>query len=291
MRVLIVGCGYIGLPLGVELVRQGHSVFGLKRSADDAELQAVGITPLHADITRAETLTGMPREFDWVVNCTASGGGDAEAYRQLYLMGNRNLIEWLRPSPPRRYVYTSSTSVYGQNDGSLVVETDPIAPATDTSQILVATENLLLAAAMQIKFPTVILRLAGIYGPGRGHWFKQFLRGEARLEGDGSRFLNMIHRDDVVGAIIAALQGGAPVPSVFNVVDNEPVMQRDFFVWLAGQLGKPMPPSVPADAEANRKRGVTNKRVSNQRLKKMLGYLFKYPTFRQGYAVEIARVP
>lgn len=287
MRVLIVGCGYVGLPLGAELVRQGHTVFGLKRSADDAELLAAGITPVHADITRAETLTGLPREFDWVVNCTASGGGDAEAYRQLYLMGNRNLIEWLRSFPPRRYVYTSSTSVYGQNDGSLVVETDPISPPTETSQVLVATENLLLAAAMQIKFPTVILRLAGIYGPGRGHWFKQFLRGEARLEGDGSRFLNMIHRDDVVGAIIAALQGGAPVPSVFNVVDNEPVSQRDFFAWLAGQLGKPMPPTVPADAEANRKRGVTNKRVSNQRLKKMLGYQFKYPTFRQGYATEI----
>jgi len=290
MRVLIVGCGYVGLPLGAELVRQGHAVFGLKRSADNAELKAAGVTPLRADITCAETLSGVPREYDWVVNCTASGGGDAEAYRQLYLTGNRNLIEWLRPASPRRYVYTSSTSVYGQNDGSLVVETDPVSPATETSQVLVATENLLLATAMEIKFPVVILRLAGIYGPGRGHWFKQFLRGEARLEGDGSRYLNMIHRDDAVGAIIAALQGGAPVPSVFNVVDNEPVMQRDFFAWLAGQLGQPMPPSVPADAEANRKRGVTNKRVSSQRLKKMLGYQFKYPTFRQGYTAEIERM-
>ena len=290
MRVLIVGCGYVGLPLGAELVRQGHAVFGLKRSADNAELKAAGVTPLRADITCAETLSGVPREYDWVVNCTASGGGDAEAYRQLYLTGNRNLIEWLRPASPRRYVYTSSTSVYGQNDGSLVVETDPVSPATETSQVLVATENLLLATAMEIKFPVVILRLAGIYGPGRGHWFKQFLRGEARLEGDGSRYLNMIHRDDAVGAIIAALQGGAPVPSVFNVVDNEPVSQRDFFGWLAGQLDQPMPPSVPADAEANRKRGVTNKRVSNQRLKKMLGYQFKYPTFRQGYTAEIERM-
>jgi len=291
MRALIVGCGYIGLPLGAELVRQGHTVFGLKRTADDAELKAAGVTPLQADITRAETLTGLPREYDWVVNCTASGGGDAEAYRQLYLAGNRNLIEWLRSVPPRRYVNTSSTSVYGQNDGSVVVETDPISPPTETSQVLVATENLLLAAAMHIKFPTVILRLAGIYGPGRGHWFKQFLRDEAQLEADGSRFLNMIHRDDVVGAIIATLQGGAPVPSVFNVVDDEPVTQRDFFAWLAGQLGKPMPPSVSADTEANRKRGVTNKRVSNQRLKKMLGYQFKYPTFREGYAVEIEQLP
>lgn len=335
MRVLIVGCGYVGLPLGSELVRQGHTVFGLKRSTDDMELRAAGIAPLRADITRAETLTGLPREYDWVVNCTASGGGDAEAYRQLYVTGNRNLIEWLRARPPQKFIYTSSTSVYGQNDGSLVTEADSVSPPTETSQVLVAAENLLLAAASggasllasrevgsagvppaasegtghspagrqrsqgdwregsrgrsPHPFPVVILRLAGIYGPGRGHWFKQFLRGEAKLEGDGSRYLNMIHRDDVVGAIIAALQSDAPVPSVFNVVDDEPVMQRDFFLWLAGQLDKLMPRSVPADAEANRKRGVTNKRVSNQLLKKMLGYQFKYPTFRQGYAAEIER--
>jgi nucleoside-diphosphate-sugar epimerase len=98
----------------------------------------------------------------------------------------------------------------------------------------------------------------------------------------------MIHRDDVVGAIIAALQSDAPVPSVFNVVDDEPVMQRDFFAWLAERLGKPMPPSVLGNAEMNRKRGVTNKRVSNQRLKKILGYQFKYPTFREGYTASIA---
>ncbi|HEX5223020.1 MAG TPA: NAD-dependent epimerase/dehydratase family protein [Verrucomicrobiae bacterium] len=362
MRVLIVGCGYIGLPLGAELVRQGHTVFGLRRTADDAELKAAGITPLRADITRAETLIDLPRDFDWVVNCAASGGGDAEAYRQLYLEGNRNLIKWLTGSaaisaassggvsPPgetrggtprelagedarattmrlKKFIYTSSTSVYGQNDGSLVTETDPVSPATETGRILVAAENLLLAAAMSAgsagvspassmgtrslpagrqrpqgdwkkgspghsphEFPVMILRLAGIYGPGRGHWFKQFLRGEARLEGDGSRFLNMVHGDDVVGAIIAALESDVQLPSVFNVVDDEPVMQRDFFAWLAGQLGKPMPPSVPTDAETNRKRGVTNKRVSNQRLKRGLGYQFKYPTFREGYAVEIGRM-
>jgi len=462
MRVLIVGCGYVGLSLGVELVRQGHAVFGLKRSADDAELKAAGITPLHADITLAESLTGLPRDFDWVVNCTASGGGGAEAYRKLYLEGNRNLIKWLtasdesertltsppspdggegsrrpgagetgtllrqdaanispsphfaesaeqdgeraevrcstppsfdwqvddelrppimgahrgeetyqdpspslRPPSPhptgrgqdegsvhgkgegvvtaliaaprlKKFIYTSSTSVYGQNDGSLVTEADVVSPPTETSQVLVAAENLLLAAASDgasllasrevgsagvppaasegtrnspagrrrsqgdwregsrgrspHPFPVIILRLAGIYGPGRGHWFKQFLRGDARLEGDGSRLLNMIHRDDVVGAIITALQSDAPAPSVFNVVDDEPVMQRDFFAWLAGQLDKPMPPSVPADAEANRKRGVTNKRVSNERLKKMLGCQFKYPTFREGYAEEIGQM-
>ena len=289
-RVLIVGCGYVGLPLGHELVRQGHQVFGLRRSttADD-ELTNAGITPLHADVTKPERFASLPREYDWVVNCAATSGGDADAYRQLYVAGNFNLVEWLRAAPPRKYVYTSSTSVYGQNDGSLVTETHPVAPVTETARTLVEAENLLLSAYEKLKFPAVILRLAGIYGPGRGYWLKQFLSGEARLEGDGSRYLNLVHRDDVVAAIIKALEG-APVGSVYNVVDNEPVMQRDLFAWLAEKLNNPMPPSAPADEEIVRKRGVTNKRVSNQRLKQQLGFKYKYPTFRQGYTAEIHRM-
>ena len=289
-RVLIVGCGYIGLPLGHTLVEQGHQVFGLRRSeAGAAELTAAGITPLHADVTKAQTLAALPMEYDWVVNCAAAGGGSADDYRQLYVMGNFNLVDWLHPSPPRKYVYTSSTSVYGQNDGSLVVETDPVAPAAETARCLVEAENLLFSAHEKLKFPVVVLRAAGIYGPGRGHWLRQLLRGEARLDGDGSRWLNMIHRDDVVGAIIKALEG-APAGSVYNAVDNEPVAQRDFFAWLAGRLNLPLPPAAPADAESFRKRGVTNKRVSNLRLKQQLGFPYKYPTFRQGYAAELRRL-
>jgi nucleoside-diphosphate-sugar epimerase len=136
------------------------------------------------------------------------------------------------------------------------------------------------------SFPAVILRLAGIYGPGRGFWFKQFLSGEARMAGRGERFLNMIHRDDVVGAIALALRRSVP-GRIFNVADDEPVSQRDFFLWLSERLGRPQPPSAPEEPEAARKRGTTNKRVSNRRLKQELGYRFKYPTFREGYAVEI----
>src|SRR5206468_778781 len=124
------------------------------------------------------------------------------------LQGTRNVIEWLSRSPPRKFVYTSSTSVYGQNDGSLVKETSPTEPASETAKVLVATEKVLLEAAQQNKFPGVVLRVAGIYGPERGYWFKQYLNNEARIEGKGDRILNMIHREDVTGAIIAALKSG-----------------------------------------------------------------------------------
>ena len=290
MRVLIVGCGYVGLPLGKELVRRGHDVFGLRRSAlAAAEMQAAGIRPLLADVTQPESLAKLPRDFDWVVNCTASGGGGAADYQKIYLEGNRNLIAWLAGSPLKKFLYTSSTSVYAQNDGSVVTENSPAEPDVATAQVLVETEKLLLTAVAASKFPTVILRVAGIYGPARGHAFKQFLRGAARIEGDGARWLNMIHRDDVIGAIIAALERGRP-GEIYNAMDNEPVSQLNFFKWLAAELQQPLPPRAVVDAEATRKRGVTNKRVSNAKLQAELKYQFQFPDFRAGYAAEIARM-
>jgi len=132
----------------------------------------------------------------------------------------------------------------------------------------------------------MILRVAGIYGPERGYWFGQFLNGEARLEGDGARILNMIHRDDVIGCIIAALEHGR-AGEIYNAVDDEPVSQFEFFSWLATALKKPMPGSAPENPGAIRKRGITNKKISNHKLKLELGYHFKYPTFREGYFGEI----
>jgi nucleoside-diphosphate-sugar epimerase len=290
MRVLIVGCGYVGLPLGAELARLGHKVFGLRRSAlAEAEMKSAGITPLHADVTRPDSLQNLPLGFDWVVNCTASGGGAADDYRKVYLEGNRNLLAWLAESPPKKFVYTSSTSVYAQNDGSVVTENSPTEPDAPTAKVLVETEKLLLAAVTERQFPAVILRVAGIYGPARGHSFKQFLRGEARIEGDGARWLNMIHRDDLIGVIIAALERGAP-GEIYSAADNAPPSQLEFFTWLATELKQPLPPKVAADAEVWRKRGVTNKRVSNAKLRAELKYEFRFPDFRAGYAAEIARL-
>ncbi len=297
MRVLIVGCGYVGLPLGAELVRLGHEVSGLRRSAaSENELKTAGIQPLFGDVTQPETLARLPREFDWVMNCVAAGGG-ADDYRQVYLQGTRNLIEWLAPASAeasarqalKKFVYTSSTSVYGQTDGSQVKESSPTEPLAETAKILVETEKVLLAAVAERKFPAVILRVAGIYGPDRGHWFKQFLKDEARIEGDGSRYLNMIHRDDLIGGIIAALKNGR-AGEIYNAADDEPVSQLHFFQWLAQALDKPLPPCEPDNPAENSKRGVTNKRVLNRRLKMELGYQFKHPNFRKGYSAELLRL-
>jgi len=290
VRTLIIGCGYVGTALGAELARQGHEVFGVRRANENAdELQNAGIKPLIADVTKPAELAALPGPFDWVVNCVSSTRGGVEEYRAVYLEGTRNLIEWLAAAPPKKFVYTSSTSVYGQTDGSAVKESSPTEPASETSRVLVETEKLLLDAAQQKKIPAVILRVAGIYGPERGHLFLQYLKNEAKIAGKGERIINMIHRDDLVGVIIAALKNGRP-GEIYNAVDDEPVAQIHFFRWLSETLGKWMPPFATEEENAERKRGLTNKKVQNRRLKMELGYQFKYPNFRKGYTAEIQRL-
>ncbi len=276
------------MPLGAELARRGHEVVGVRRSHDgDALLQSAGITPAVADVTRASSLRALPGPFDWVVNTISSGKGGAAEYLALFVEGTQNVLDWLDPQQPRRYVQFGSTSVYGQTDGSWVDESSPTAPASETSRALLQMEQLLLQAAHTRSFPAVILRVAGIYGPGRAHMLKQMLNGEARMTGEAARWLNMVHLEDVVSSTAAALEHGS-AGGIFNVADDAPVAQRDFWEWLATRLDKPLPP--PAGLDAGRKRGVTNKRVSNARLKSILGCTLRYPTFREGYAQEISRL-
>ncbi len=285
MRALIIGCGYVGRALGTELVRLGHEVFGLRRS-QAAGLD--GIRPLAGDVTDLADLRRLPLPFDWVVNTVSSSKGGAEDYRRVYLRGTENIIQWLAPAPPKRFVYTSSTGVYAQDDGSDVDETSPAGGATETGRILVEAERRLFDAVNAGGFPAVVLRVAGIYGPDRGHLFRQYLRGEAVMAGRGERWINMIHRDDVAGCIIAALEKGRP-GEIYNAVDDEPVRQIDFFRWLSGVLGRDMPPFAEPAPQGG-KRGATSKRVLNLKIKAGLGYRFRHPTFREGYAAEIARL-
>jgi len=252
-------------------------------------LEAAGIKPLRADVTKPQTLEGVTECFDWVVNCVSASGGGADEYRQVYVEGMRNLLRWLTDRSPQKFVYTSSTSVYGQTDGSQVDETSPTRPTAATAQVLVNAEQILLGKSQQEGFPGIVLRVAGIYGPGRGYWIRQYLSGEARIEGNGQRLLNMVHRDDVAGAIICALSRGQS-GQVYNVVDDKPVGQGVCLEWLAERLGRGLPPSVLEDPSIAGKRGSTNKRVSNRKLRTELEYRLIYPTFQEGFEAELQRL-
>jgi nucleoside-diphosphate-sugar epimerase len=269
----------VGQPLAEKLAEAGHEVFGLSRKPPG--FGGGRIVPLACDITRRDEVKKIPRAYDAVVNTASSSKGGVEEYHSVYFEGTRNLLAHLQF---QKYVWTSSTSVYAQSDGGIVTEESPAEPLVATSRILRETEELLLRDSHGI-----VLRFAGIYGPDRGHLFQQYLRGEARLHGEGGRWLNMIHREDAVGAIGAVLEKGR-AGEIYNVTDNEAVTERDFFAWLAQQLKRDLPPAVSEADLAGRKRGVTNKRVSNCKLREQLGYGFLYPTFREGYASEISRL-
>ena len=135
-----------------------------------------------------------------------------------------------------------------------------------------------------VDSPVTILRSSGIYGPGRGYLFQQFIKGAATIEGTGERFLNMVHRDDLAKAIIRSFDGNG---GTFNITDDEPVSQLNFFEWLSERTNRPLPPFAPEPDPSTRKRGITNKRVSNKRFKEALGFEYTYPTFREGLENEL----
>jgi nucleoside-diphosphate-sugar epimerase len=178
--------------------------------------------------------------------------------------------------PAARRLMVSSTSVYGQNHGEIVTEESPAEPATETGKILRVSETAALVAG------AMVVRSTGIYGPGRGVLWEKFKRGEAVVEGDGLRWINQIHQQDLVAAVMHLIGKGKP-SQIYNACDDSPVSQLDFYAWCAEFLQKPMPPFGPVNL--NRKRGLTNKRVSNAKLRGT-GWSPIYPSFREGLAAE-----
>lgn len=285
MKVLIIGCGYVGLEIGRQLTHQGHQVFGIKRTIDP-EMAEAGIAPIIGDATQEHFWAQLKPEFDWVVNCLSSGRGDATVYKSVYRDTNRHLIHWLHNTRTQKYVYTSSTSVLGYQDGSVVDENTPILPLTDASEILKETEELLLDGFHSKSVPAIVVRLSGIYGPGRGFLFKQFIENKATLSEGGTRHINMIHRDDAASGVIASLLKGSP-GEIYHISDSQPVTQLEFFRFLSNELNRPVPPL--ADSEKKLKRAPTNKIVSNEKALEQLDWTLKFPTFKEGYKPEIEK--
>lgn len=287
MDTAVIGCGYVGMRVAANLAKQGHQVYGVRRFiSDSTPFESAGIIPLSIDITQPKQLYRIPDSVRWVVNAVSSSKRGADAYRKVYLEATQSLIHYLHNTRIQRYLHVSSTSVYGQTDGSRVDETSERGATSLTSRILIEAEDLLLHTQQKNLFPAIIARVSGIYGPGRGYLFHQYLRNEATMDGDGSRYLNMIHVDDLASALIRALEIGRP-GQAYNLTDSRPVTQYEFLSWLATELDKPLPPSASSKKHKQRKRPITNKRVSNQRLLNELGFHFQFPTYREGYTENI----
>lgn len=277
VHVLIVGCGYVGLELGRRLT-PAHRVTGVRRS--DEGLQAVsdaGLEAVHADATNPTDLLTLP-SVDVVVYA-ASAGPDSSA-RATYVEGLETLLDHFgdRRVRPDRFVYTSSTGVYGDHDGDWVDEETPLDPTTERETILVEAERV----AREHGNPGIartIVRFGGLYGPGRSPV-------ERYLDGPVSPgYTNFVHRDDAAGAISHLLTQDVGRDAIVNVVDDEPQSRPELARRFAEMQGVEPPAVVPlADrevAQGRRERLAANKRVSNDRLH-ALGYEFRYPTVVDG---------
>lgn len=267
--VLVAGAGDLGLALAGRLAAAGALVTTLNRSGRAIE----GANRFVGDLTDPTSLRGLP-SFSVVVLTTAPPGRDDAAYRTAYVDGPAHLLDAL-PSDPGRVVLTSTTGVYGVDDGSWVDETSPTEPTRSTAEIVLEGERQLAALA-----PTVVLRPAGIYGPGRTRLIESVRAGDVSVAADGTpRWTNRVHRDDVVSALLTLTTHSDP-PPVAIAVDDEPSPRDDVVRWLATRLGAPEPPTTVVTRSSG-------KRCHNTRLRS-LGWSPAYPTFRDGYAELLA---
>jgi nucleoside-diphosphate-sugar epimerase len=276
-RILIAGCGYVGEAAANLFHQQQWEVEAWTGSAESVARLSNRPYPVRSvDIADRAAISAMSGQFDVVVQCASTSGGGVEEYRRLYLEGARNLMEAF---PRSTLLFTSSTSVYVQKDGTGVDESSPAEPASEKGKILRETEELVLASG------GIVARLGGIHGPGRSFFLSKFLEGAAVVDPNDRRFINQVHRDDIVSALLLlAERRSEGEGEIFNVVGDQPIRAREAYEWLSLRLEKPLP--LPAAPAQERKRGESNKRVSNNKLRG-LGWEPRYPTFEVAMAQSI----
>lgn len=269
MRVLIAGCGYVGGALARTLVQDGHEVFGLRRAPRN---MPDGVIPVAADLAKGDDLASVPGDLDACVTAVSADGRSEAAYEAAYVRAVRNLQSVLESESPglQRWIFTSSTAVYGQQDGEWIDEEASTTPSSFTGRTVLRGEGVVRSSAVPSP---VVLRLGGIYGPGRTRLVDSVRRGEATCPPEPS-YTNRIHRDDAAGAIRHLLTLPNP-EQVYVGVDTEPAERCEVLTWIADQVGAPPPAPGPPT-------GRGSKRVDSSRLQAS-GYRFRYPTFREGY--------
>jgi nucleoside-diphosphate-sugar epimerase len=227
---------------------------------------------------------------DLVVNTVSSGG--LEHYRHSYVDGMKSILTWAEAaqSPVGTLVYTSSTAVYPQGGGAVVHETAEAAGATPNGSIIRESEELLEKAPARACARWFILRLAGIYGPGRHHLLDQLRAGATTLNGSGAHRLNLAHRDDIAAAILACLQAPSAVGrEIFNVADTAPALRSEVVAWLAQQLGRPIP---TFDGTTTTRRGgapMPDRLIASDKIQQVLGWKPMYADYRAGFGKLLSR--
>jgi nucleoside-diphosphate-sugar epimerase len=277
---LILGCGYLGKRLAALWLAEGHRVFALTRSDPRAaELRRLGVEPVRGDVLDPSSLRALPAVAT-AAYCVGFDRAAGRTMREVYVDGLAHVLAALPPAG--RFVYVSSTGVYGQCHGEEVDEEAATEPVEESGGVVLEAERLLRGRCPE----AVVLRFAGIYGPDRLLRAQAVRAGEPTV-GDPDRWLNLIHVADGAAAVVAAEARGRP-GAVYNVADDRPVRRRDFYTLLAHLLGAPEPrfvPPTPAAPLPGHER--TNRRIVNRRLRGELGVSLRYPSYEDGLPASV----
>ncbi|MDX1948511.1 MAG: SDR family oxidoreductase [Pirellulaceae bacterium] len=288
MAKLIFGCGYLGLRVARLWKAAGEEVYAATRSSGRAEqLAAEGLRPVVADVTdenwRGE---GLPPKLDTALFAVGYDRAAGLPIHSVYAGGLANVLTQL-PAKTERVIYISSTGVYGDVAGERVDEDTPCRPTRDGGKASLAAEQLLQASPFTQR--SIILRLAGIYGPGRIPRSADLLAGRP-IDAPAAGWLNLIHVEDAARIVLLAAER-APLPSLYVVSDGQPVIRGYYYRELARLLGAPPPTfGSPAAESPAAQRAGSDKRIDPARLFSTLSPQLMFPSYREGLAAIVAAV-
>jgi nucleoside-diphosphate-sugar epimerase len=295
MAKLIFGCGYLGTRVASLWQQAGNEVFAVTRSSERAAtFAASGLKPIVADLTASAELP-IPQGVRTALFAVGYDRQSGQPIHEVYVGGLARALACL-PDSIQKVIYISSTGVYGQvtdnsplapggrgagGEGWVVDESSPCQPTRDGGRACLAAENLLRASRWADK--SIILRLAGIYGPGRIPRSQDLLAGKP-IDAPAAGWLNLIHVEDAARIVLRA-ETRAATPKLYVVSDGQPVIRGDYYRELARLLGAPPPRfSEPAPDSPAALRAASDKRINPRRLFTDLQPTLLYPSYREGLA-------
>lgn len=266
-----MGCGYLGERVARFWRDAGDDVYATTRGDRADALSRAGLRPLKMDVTHGPALGPLP-VVDTVVFAVGRDRRSRATMLDIHVTGLRSLLDAL-PVSTGCVIYVSSTGVYGQDAGEWVDEESVCEPVSEGGKACLSGEQLLIAHGRGRD--ALVLRLAGLYGPGRVPRGADLTAGRP-IAGSPDAYLNLIHVEDAAAAVVAAAASGPVTARTYAVSDGHPPTRGEYAGWLATQLGV-LPPVFEAGSGLG-------KRVRNARAVHELGLRLKYPSYREGLA-------
>ena len=287
MDRLVFGCGYLGERVAEQWREAGDMVYVVTRSMESAlAYREFGYETIVADVTDPESFGELP-EVESVLFAVGYDRDSGHSIEEVYSEGVANVLAAL-PASVERLIYVSTTGVYGDADGDVVDETTMPNPQRAGGKASLAAEQ--HVANSRLSRQAAVLRLAGIYGPGRIPYLGKLKAGEP-ITAPSEGWLNLTHADDAARVVVAIdqwLSGRAASAArleVFNVSDGSPVIRGDYYREVARLIGAPEPKFAEPESDSPAAaRAASNKRISNAKLIDTIGPKFKYPSYRDGLA-------